>query len=108
VRQRLVAFVALIGLFGTSAPIDTVQTWIQSGRRRAARTDEHAEVAAAPAEPTSDATHELKELGPFVEAASVRLAPPAAIAIEPDPPPPCPFVRFERPRPPARGPPLAG
>jgi hypothetical protein len=108
VRQRLVAFVALIGLFGPTASIDSVQTWIQSGRRRAARTDEHAEVAAAPAEAGSDATYELKELGSFVEAASVRLAPPVAIAIEPDPPPSAPFVRFDRPRPPARGPPLAG
>jgi hypothetical protein len=103
---RLVAFAALLGLLAPVALNDAVQT-IQSSRRRATRTevDEHPELFAF-AEPTRSLTHELHELGPFVEVAPVRLTPPPEIAIECELPRAHPFVRFDRARPRSRAPPV--
>ena len=108
--SRLVAFAALLALLAPNTPFDAVQTWIQSGRRRAARTelDENADVAVAASEPPRSPAHELPSVGPYLAADADRLAPPAAVAVEPEVERPNPLVRFDRARPPARAPPRLG
>jgi hypothetical protein len=108
--SRVVAFAALLALLAPSAPFGAVHTWIQSSRRRAARTnlDDNPEIAVASSEPPRSSAHELPSLEPCLAADADRLAPPAEVALEPDVRCPTPPARFDRARPPARAPPRLG